>query len=324
MTRGILLLTLLVLLGCKTKVNNESKTITITSNELKEMVSFLASDDLLGRDTGSDGIDRSATYIEEQFKSYGVRPYYETYRDSFKVRDLDAFNVVGYLEGNDPDLKDEVIIIGAHYDHIGHGPDIVKRGARLVETDTIANGANDNATGTVGVMAIAKYLAAKNNNKRSFIFALFSAEEMGLLGSKHLAKRMKTDAVDLYSLVNFEMIGVPLIDKDYVAFLSGYGMSNMAGKINEYSNLKLLGESEIAKNYQLFKRSDNYPFYQEFELPSHTISSCDLENFDFYHQPGDESHKMDYEHMAGLINALNPAIEAMSNTPTREIQSYEK
>lgn len=282
---------LLVIFSCKTKINNDSKTITITSNDLEEMVSYLASDEIAGRVTGSEGINQSATYIEERFKSFGVKPYYESYRDNFKVQDMDAFNVVGYLEGNDPDLKNEVIIIGAHYDHIGQGTGITRFGGKLAENDSIANGANDNATGTAAVMAIAKYFAAKKNNKRSLVFALFSAEEMGLLGSKHLAERMKVDAVDLYTMINFEMVGVPLIDKDFVAFLSGYELSNMGSKINELVGSKLLGQSEIARKVQLFKRSDNYPFYQQFKLPCHTIASCDMTNFDYYHHAEDESEK---------------------------------
>ena len=119
------------------------------------------------------------------------------------------------------------------------------------------------------------------------------------------------------------MIGVPLIDKDHTAFLSGYELSNMAEKINELSGQNLLGLSEIAKQVQLFKRSDNYPFYEEFKVPSHTIASCDLTNFDYYHHPEDESELMNYEFMAGLVNSLMPAIEGIANSPQREIAMYE-
>ena len=316
-------LILLLLFNCKSSINEDSKTITITSNQVKEIVSYLASDDLLGRITGSEGIEKSATYIETQFKSYGIKPYFETYRDLFKAGDFDAFNVVGFLEGNDPKLKDEIIILGAHYDHIGQGSNIKNYGGRLVENDSIANGANDNATGTSAVIALANYFAAKKNNKRSIMFALFSAEEFGLLGSKHLAERLKAENLNLYTLLNFEMIGVPLIDKDYVAFITGHELSNMAEKINEHTKLNLVGASEVAKKYQLFKRSDNYPFYEQFKLPCHSISTCDLANFDHYHQVGDEAEKMDYVHMASFINKIIPAIENMSNTSTKEIKMYE-
>ncbi|MBR9844730.1 MAG: M28 family peptidase [Algicola sp.] len=315
---------MLLIVSCKTKTKQES--ITITSTEVKEMVSFLASDELKGRHAGSDGIELAASFIESQFKTYGVKPYFETYRDYFKIYDsIQAFNVVGFIEGTDDKLKDEIIILGAHYDHIGYGDDARKksRNIGIAETDSIANGANDNASGTSAVLSMAKYFASKKNNKRSIMFVLFSAEEFGLLGSKHLAKRLKSDKINLYTMVNFEMIGVPFKDRDYEAFVSGYDKSNMASKINEYVGSSLVGFSDVSKKYSLFKRSDNYPFYQEFNAPCQTISSCDLTNFDYYHHVDDEISELDFDFMADLINKTIIAMEQMSNTPTKEIELYE-
>ncbi|WP_418510208.1 M28 family peptidase [Corallibacter sp.] len=308
----IFILLPLLFVGCKSTEKNTSKTITITSEEVKNMVSYLASDELNGRDTGTSGIEKAALFIEKKLESYNVKPYFETYRDSFKVKGMNAYNVVGYLEGVDPKLKDEFVVIGAHYDHIG----ISKR---IVDNDSIANGANDNAAGTSSVLAMAKYFAAKKNNKRSLLFVLFSAEEKGLLGSDHLAKKLKAENFNLYTMVNMEMIGVPFKDRDYIAFLTGYDVSNMAEKINEYAGAHIVGASDVAKKYNLFRQSDNYAFYKAFNLPCHTISSCDLSNYDYYHHVDDEADKLDYTHMANLINTIIPAIEAMSNTPTKEI-----
>ncbi|MBC3759489.1 M20/M25/M40 family metallo-hydrolase [Hyunsoonleella sp. SJ7] len=307
-----LLILMLPLLFCCCKSEVKAKPITITSEDVQNIVSYLASDSLKGRDTGTEGIDKSASYIENQFNHLGVKPYFETYRDNFMVDSLDAFNVVGYLEGTDEKLKDKFIILGAHYDHIGY--------SKKVEGDSIANGANDNAAGTSAVMVMAKYFANKKNNKRSIIFALFSAEEKGLLGSKHLAKRLKEENLNLYTMVNFEMVGVPFKDRDYKAFLTGYDMSNMAKQINDYAGSNLIGKSDVAVKYQLFKRSDNYPFYLEFNVPCQTISSCDMSNFDYYHHVDDEVDKLDFNFMANLINRTIPAIEKMSNTPTQEIK----
>ncbi|MBU2928812.1 M20/M25/M40 family metallo-hydrolase [Winogradskyella psychrotolerans] len=312
MKRFIPFFIVLLIYSCKTSVKSESESISITSTELESMVTYLASDELIGRDTGSEGIDKAAHYLENQLKSYNVKPYFETYRDPFKVGELDAFNVVGVIEGNDAVLKDEFVIIGAHYDHIG----ISKK---IVENDSIANGANDNAAGTSSVLAMAKYFAAKKNNKRSLMFVFFSAEEKGLLGSKHLAEKLKSENLDLYSMVNMEMIGVPFVDRDYVAFVTGYGKSNMASKMNEYLGSNILGFSEISKKYNLFRQSDNFAFYDAFKLPCHTISSCDLSNYDYYHHVDDEADKLDYQHMADLINRIIPGIEKMSNTATKEI-----
>ena len=156
------------------------------------------------------------------------------------------------------------------------------------------------------------------------LVVLFSAEEKGLLGSVHLAKKLNEQGVKLYTMVNFEMIGVPFKDRDYDAFVAGYELSNMAERVNAYVGYKLLGMSEVSKKYSLFQRSDNYAFYKEFGVPSHTISSCDLTNFDFYHHVDDENDKMDFAFMANLINKVIPAVEAMSNTPSQEIKMYEQ
>jgi Zn-dependent M28 family amino/carboxypeptidase len=314
---------LLLIVSCKFEPKLEI--ITISSEEVKETVSYLASDDLQGRHAGSEGIEKAASYIESQFQSFGVKSYYDTYRDEFKIDSLQAFNIIGFIEGNDEILKDEVIILGAHYDHIGYGMDAKRKSQKgsITETDSIANGANDNAAGTSAVIAMAKYFAARKNNKRSMMFVLFTAEEMGLLGSKHLAERLKSENVNLYTMVNFEMIGVPFKDRDYEAFVSGYELSNMALKINEYVGSNLIGASEVAKKYNLFIQSDNYPFYEQFNLPCQTISSCDLSNYDYYHHSNDEIEELDYEFMASLINKTIPAIERMSNTPTKEIVMYE-
>lgn len=314
MKKLLIFLGFIGLIACKSSTNI-TKDVTITSTGLKDIVSYLASDNLAGRQTGTAGIDSAAAFIEQKFKSYGVKPYFESYRDNFKADSLKAFNVVDYIEGSDKELKDEIILIGAHYDHVGK--------AKIVGTDSIANGANDNATGTAVVMAMAKYFGAKRSNKRSLVFVLFSAEEMGLLGSKHLANRLKSKSINLYSMVNFEMVGVPLNHKKYEAFVTGFDKSNLPERINTYTGTDLVGFSVISKKYRLFSRSDNYPFFKVFNVPSHTISSCDLTNFDYYHQVGDESQLMDYDFMASLINRLIPAIEGMTNSKTKEVQLKE-
>ncbi|RAJ13503.1 M28 family peptidase [Olleya aquimaris] len=311
------IITVLVLVflftACKTKVNDTLKPedYTVTSQEIKDIVSFLADDNLKGRNTGTEGINEAADYVESKFKSYGLKPYFDTFRDHFTVQDMDAYNVVGYLEGNDATLKDQFIVIGAHYDHIGK--------SKIVENDSIANGANDNAAGTSGVLALAKYFGAKKTNKRSLLFVTFSAEEKGLLGSAHLAKKLKDNNFNMYTMINLEMIGVPFKDRDYIAFVTGYDVSNIADKMNDYSGKKVIGYSEVSKKYNLFRQSDNFAFYKEFNLPCHTISSCDLSNYDYYHHVDDEADKLDYDHMVNLINSIIPGLEKMTNTPSKEI-----
>lgn len=286
----------------------------ISAEALEMMVSYLSSDELEGREVGSVGIEKAAMYIEAVFEKNNIKPYFATYRNSFKVGVLDAHNIVGYIEGNDPELKNEIVIIGAHYDHLGL--------AEKVGDDNLANGANDNASGVSAVLLMAQHFAKTKKNKRSIIVALFSGEEKGLVGSAHLAETLKADGIDLYTMLNFEMLGLPFPDRDYMAFVTGYDLSNLSDKMNEYSNYNLTGLSDISKERNLFRRSDNLPFYEIFNVPSHTISCSDISNYDYYHHVDDEADKLDYKFMAKLVAKTIPAIEAICNTPTREIKLY--
>ena len=300
------------------KLNPASNKVILALPDIKKMKSvensmnFLASDELQGRDTGSEGIEMAAQFIEARFEDAGVQPYYDTYRDNFIAKERDAFNIVGVIEGSDPVLKNEVIIIGAHYDHIGT--------AKADGTDIIANGANDNAAGTTTVLALADHFAGTKKNKRTLVFALFSAEEKGLLGSKHLAARMKKENVTPYVMFNIEMVGVPMVGKDHFVYASGYEMSNLPAIVNEYIGQNVIGFLPKAKEFNLFMRSDNYPFFLEFGIPAHTISSFDFTNFDHYHGVGDESDKMNFKFMEGLVKRLSIGLEKMANSPNQDIQ----
>lgn len=294
-------------------VKEASSTTAFSSKErVGEIITFLASDELKGRDSGSDGIDKAASYIEDFFKSNGIAPYFLTYRDTLSNFEQSAFNVVGVIEGNDEQLKKEFIVVGAHYDHIGE--------ISAVNGDAIANGANDNASGTTTVMELARYFSAVKTNKRSIIFALFSAEEKGLLGSIHLAKRLKEENLNLYAMLNFEMVGVALVDKDYFMYITGYEKSNLAEVSNGYAKEKLIGFLPTAKEFNLYQRSDNYAFHKEFGVPSHTYSTFDFTNFDHYHKVGDESTLMDFSHMATIVNKSIPVVEGIANAATKEIK----
>ena len=284
----------------------------VSETSVEQAMEYLTSDDLAGRDTGSEEIDRAAKFIETKFDESGLVPYFETYRDSFMIGDLHGFNIVGVVEGIDEELKDEYIIVGAHYDHIGNG--------KPVDGDEIANGANDNASGAVAVLELAQKIGELKENKRSFMFVLFSGEEKGLKGSEHLAKKLKEEGLDLYAMLNIEMIGVPMKAKDYHAYVTGYENSNLAEKFNEYSGEKVFGFLPQAKQLNLFMRSDNYPFYNEFEVPSQTLCTFDFSNYPYYHHVDDEAEHMDYSHMSQLIEKLLPGLVKMARTEDKEIK----
>lgn len=305
-------------------IHTESQVSTVSSktelssiafsntDAVREIMNFLASDVLQGRNSGSPGIEKAAVFIEKLFKENSLKPYFISYRDTLSNYEKAAYNIVGVLEGTDPQLKNEFIVIGAHYDHIG-----IKS---PIKGDTIANGANDNAAGTTAVLELARYFGNAKTNKRSLVFALFSAEEKGLLGSKHLAKKLKEQEFNLYAMLNFEMVGVPMVGKDYLVYASGYERSNMADICNGYAGEKLVGFLPTAKEFNLFMRSDNYPFHNEFAVPSQTFSTFDFTNYDHYHKVGDEASLMDFSHMATVVNKFIPVVEGIANAAQKEIK----
>ncbi|MGB7842668.1 MAG: M28 family peptidase, partial [Salinimicrobium sp.] len=144
----------------------------ISKEDLAQAVKYLASDELKGRQTGTEGIEKAAEFIEDALKNSHIKPFFRTYRDSFEVGGMTGYNIVGLKEGTDSRLKNEIIIIGAHYDHLGR--------ANTVGTDSLANGANDNASGPAAVLELMKYFAGVDS-KRSILFSFFSAEELGLV-----------------------------------------------------------------------------------------------------------------------------------------------
>lgn len=311
-----------VFFGCKspsisvseTDSNSTSKKIEITykvnETEVSDFLKYLSSDELEGRETGTKGIEKAAVFLEDFFKKNNIKPYFSTYRDTLTNFKVPAFNIVGVLEGTDPELKKEFIVLSAHYDHIG----IEKK----KQADVINNGANDDASGVTAVAQMAKYFSTAKSNKRSILFVFFTGEEKGLLGSKSLVQKLKKQDFNLYAQLNIEMIGVPM-KRDYLAYITGFDKSNMAEKINEYTGKNTIGFLPKEAEYELFYRSDNYSFYDVFKKPCQSISTFDFENFAFYHHVSDEFKVMDIPHITAFIQEFLPAVTEISRTPTQEI-----
>lgn len=321
--RYIYFLLFLVFIGCKSVSNasdgieeqaevSNSFTYKIEHESVKETLKTLTSDEMQGRQSGTEGYNKAAAYMADLLATYKVKPYFSTYRDTLSNFNETTFNIVGVIEGTDPVLKNEYIILGAHLDHIG----ISKPG---IGGDFINNGANDDASGVTAVAELAKYFGNNKTNKRSILIAFFAAEETGLMGSKHLAKVLKNNNINLYAMLNFEMIGVPM-KGDYTGFITGFSKSNMAAKLNEYSGKNLIGYLPMEFQYQLFKRSDNYPFFIEFNVPCQTVCTFDFTNYDYYHHVKDEFGAMDTAHMTAFIQDILPAVQQMANSKTKEIQ----
>ncbi|MEO9077116.1 MAG: M20/M25/M40 family metallo-hydrolase, partial [Gelidibacter sp.] len=187
----------------------------ITENELKEHIQFLASEKNAGRYPGTKANRDVVKYIIKDFKKQGLTPLGKSYKQKFKARlrvdkgDPEkplakTCNVVAYLEGNDPVLKNEYIILGAHYDHLGLGGPSSKSAKR----NTIHYGADDNASGTAALLEIAEKVAAHRKDlKRSIIFIAFGAEEQGLLGSQYFVDNPLVPLSQIKLMINMDMVG---------------------------------------------------------------------------------------------------------------------
>lgn len=287
-----------LLFNCSKHANHITKQPKkiISLEETREIIETLSADDMAGRDSFDEGYLKSAEYAEEFFKKSDISPVFETYRDSFDIEGKFTFNVVGKVGDFQPGR--ETIILSAHLDHIGKLDS---------EVDSIYNGANDNASGVTAVMQIGKFLTRQNHDY-NIILALFSAEEKGLVGSRYFAKSLSEQNMKPSLVINFEMIGTSMLSKPGKVYLTGYKLSDMAKKINESLEEEFVVFFDKAEEYNLFRRSDNYPLYEEFNIPSQTISSFDFQKNSFYHHEDDEIENLDIENMNIIIQQAAQAI----------------
>ncbi len=296
--------------SCSSKRDFLSAPSLKSEKQISKDLNYLTSDELLGREASQIGSALAAEYLAKQLEKYGMKPLFESFNDTLSNYE-NSWNVVAVQPGSDSTLRDEIIVLGAHYDHIG----VIK----AVDNDSIANGANDNASGSVILLDQVRRLSGIDN-KRTIVYAFFNAEEKGLLGSKHLAQKMKQQGLNVVLMLNFEMLGVPM-QRSYVTYGTGLELSNVGQMINEIAQEELVGELELAKQYNLFKRSDNYPFFEEFNIPSHTFCSFDFENYDYYHHVKDHAQYMDIEFMASFSQKMAKVISELVNVPQGEIRS---
>src|ERR1035437_1496669 len=195
-------------------------------------------------------------------------------------------NVVGMIEGTDPILKDEYIVIGGHFDHLGFGGP--GSGSRMPDTVALHNGADDNASGAAVVMAMAGKLGAvKDKLKRSVILVSFTGEEMGLLGSKYFTDHSPVDMKKIKAMFNFDMVG--RFDKEKKAIsVSGTGTSLEADSIMKIYEKGL--SFEVTHSPDGYGPSDHASFYSS-NIPVFFFTTGSHMD---YHTPFDDADKLDY------------------------------
>jgi aminopeptidase YwaD len=216
-------------------------------------------------------------------------------------------NVIGLLEGNDPMLKNEYLLIGAHYDHLGFGGQ--GSGSRVPDTVAIHNGADDNASGTAMVIELAGKLSADRKNlKRSIIFVSFSAEEMGLIGSKYFVDHCPVDLKKIKAMFNFDMVGRFDPEKNSIS-VSGTGTSAESDSIlRKYeSNISF----KVTHSPDGYGPSDHAAFYAANIPVFFFTTGVHMD----YHTPLDDADKLNYEKEKEIGDFSVNVIKDIDNMP---------
>jgi aminopeptidase YwaD len=217
-----------------------------------------------------------------------------------------AINIVGYLPGNDPVLKNEFIIIGAHYDHLGWGDTGSRTGVSAIHY-----GADDNGSGSAGVLAVAEYLAKQKTNRRTIIFQLYSAEELGLLGSSAWAKDHPEIIAKTTAMLNMDMIGTVRFNDIYVF---GTSTSNSWDKILD--TVKVPGLNLVYRGH-LRGDSDQASFGRR-NVPALFFHSMLT---DVYHTERDTLDRVNFKGAALVCEAVAATAMAVDKLPKLEWNS---
>lgn len=294
--------------------NNSNLSTAITASDINTHIAFLASDSLKGRESGTAEEAVAANYIADFFRDFGLEPAgdNETYFQEYTINTAvlnnphatdDAEgekrltkNVVALLQGTAN--TDEFIIIGAHYDHLGYGDfSSLYRG----ETKKIHNGADDNASGTAGLLELAQYFS-ENRPQKDILFLAFSGEEMGLLGSAHYVNEPTVNLDNALAMINMDMIG-RMTDKKLMIF----GM----GTADDWENIMNEANTDSLK-LNLVKdgtgASDHTSFYYKNIPVLHYFTDTHAD----YHRPSDDAEYINAEgealalqHLARVVTQLD-------------------
>ncbi len=252
--------------------------------------------------TSNTSIQALETKIDQDFKLFNIQEKL-TVSTNIIFNKQKTQNVIAYIEGNDAQLKDEYIIIGAHYDHLGYGGH--KSGSRRPHINEVHNGADDNASGVSIILELAKSIQ-KINNKRSILFIAFGAEEMGLIGSKHFVNSGLIDNDKIQTMINLDMVGK--LKPEKVLNVSGTKTGiDLEKYLTDSFNRSQLDYAFDAKGYG---PSDHSSFYVNdvpvlfFFTGGHTD----------YHTPFDDYDKLNYSGMSLIKNLLFELVLNLDNT----------
>ncbi len=302
---------------------------------LRSLLSVLAADSLEGRLTGSRGAAMAADFIAKELEGYGLDPAFDKsflqpismarVRDSLGrgrlvlrveegmegmevVEEMADVNVGAVLWGSNPDLAGEVVVVSAHFDHVG------KRAPREsspaeAEGDSIYNGADDDASGVVGVLEVARSMASDGPGERTVLFLLITGEEMGILGTRWYLRHPSFPLEETVANLNVEMLGRPgpVYGGEGVGWITGFERSTL-GETLVSAGLQVKPDPFPERG--LFFGSDNIGFALE-GIPAHTLSSSDLH--EDYHTPDDEVDRIDFQSMTRVVETLIEAVRLLAD-----------
>ncbi|OUJ72747.1 M20/M25/M40 family metallo-hydrolase [Hymenobacter crusticola] len=226
------------------------------------------------------------------------------------IKPVQLRNVVGVLPGRDKTKAAEMVVFSGHYDHLGVRP--------AVAGDSIANGADDDASGTTAVITLAEYFKKKKDNARTLVFVAFAAEESGGFGSQYFSKQL--DPAKVVAMFNIEMIGKVAQFGPNTAFITGYERSDF-GKLLQ-QNLQGTAfrfEPDPYLEQSLFYRSDNATLAR-LGVPAHSISTDQIPTDKLYHSVDDEVESLDLANMTAVIQGIAQSASGIisgQQTPTR-------
>lgn len=297
---------------------------SITAADLQKHLYIVASDEMEGRNTGSAGQKKAAEYIIQQYRIIGIKPppsepdflQFVPKEALNSRREVlpDSENIVAYIPGSEK--PGELIVISAHYDHVG------------VRDGQIYNGADDDGSGTVALIELAEAFtkASKRGKapKRSVLFLHVTGEEHGLLGSRYYAENPLFPLKNTVANINIDMIGRSDADhkgQNYVYVIGSEMLSTQLKKINETANrnthnlLLNYKYDDPADPNRLYYRSDHYNFAKN-GIPS--IFFFDGIHED-YHQPTDDADKIEYNLFQKRVQLVFATAWELANRPERII-----
>ena len=264
-------------------LNEEQAVETIAATDLKEWLYEIASDAYEGRGPGQPGYEKSVLFIQDKCKEWGLK----VVRQEFDVRGEPTWNLIAWIEGTDPAKKDEIIVVGAHLDHLG------KR------RNSIYNGADDNGSGSVGVMSIAKAFSKMGPQPRTIVFQWYSAEEMGLVGSRYYCDNPMFPEANPNIRSHIAMINLDMVGRmDSGMYRTRWHTRTSSIDLGHYVQ-------ELSRTYPFARRitthgaggSDHASFYNK-RIPVaflHTGTHSD------YHRTTDDPDKINYEGMEKIV-----------------------